>query len=436
MPLFGRKDKPAPPPAAPVRPPAAAVARPPPSPPQAALVAQPVQPAVARSAEPVPVQPAVAQPVAVQPAQAQPVPAPAPPQAQPIQAAVAPLPPPPSTAAPQRGDTVVSAGEFQIETGTPEVGAQTQMERMDNVERVLKGSELRIETLEKLTESIKTDINQIKDSITEIQGNMRELTSLYDLISSQVNPFIDSELAGKGIAPPGEEGKEGGAEFDALFEPTPEMGVGEKGEEVSIEGGAPQEGQVVEVIATQPGVAAQPGVMAPLLPVAPLAPSRVVRLTQIGSDSMCYISMVRWIEFMLAKVKREQIPGLLTYYVRIGWVSESIRSHVLDMIRGMRAGPGAPGAAAGAVSVEAPRDKEGDVVMAYSKEAFHGTAKPAEPGGKKPVEDDWKLAPEDHLKSLIFIERIRGSDIDKNKLQELEEDIKRLRGGLEGFFGL
>jgi flagellar protein FlaD len=315
------------------------------------------------------------------------------------------------------------------------------MERLDGVERTLEEAIRRIDTIDKFTEAVRNDINQVKESISHMEANMRELTSLYDLISSQVNPFIDMETAAKSAAAE-EAAKEEVPEFDALFEPTPELGAGE-GEFLPVEpGGLPSAGMPMgpEGLAMAPEVPplyalpGAPGVMAPQ------RPQRVARLTQIGSDSMCLIALMRWIEFILGRVKREQVPSLLGFYVRIGWISDGIKQHVMDVIRGIRFGPGAPvGGATGRTygSYEAPKDREGDVVMAYSKEAVGESAVPSEP--KKtavPPGDDWKLGPEDHLKTLIFIEKIRGSEVDKSKLEELERDVLNLRKGLDGFFGL
>jgi flagellar protein FlaD len=315
------------------------------------------------------------------------------------------------------------------------------MERLDGVERTLEEAIRRIDTIDKFTEAVRNDINQVKESISHMEANMRELTSLYDLISSQVNPFIDMETAAKGAAAE-EAAKEEVPEFDALFEPTPELAAGE-GEFLPVEPGA---------LPTAPMAPMPEGLaMAPEAPplyalpgapgaMAPPRPQRVARLTQIGSDSMCLIALMRWIEFMLGRVKREQVPSLLGFYVRIGWISDGIKQHVMDVIRGIRFGPGAPvGGATGRTygTYEAPKDREGDVVMAYSKEAVGEAAAPGEPK-KPPVPpgDDWKLGPEDHLKTLIFIEKIRGSEVDKSKLEELERDVLNLRKGLDGFFGL
>jgi flagellar protein FlaD len=333
---------------------------------------------------------------------------------------------------------------FQVTTAAPDLSSQSSMERLDGVERTLEEAIRRIDTIDKFTEAVRNDINQVKESISHMEANMRELTSLYDLISSQVNPFIDMESAAKQAGAAEDAAKEEAPEFDALFEPTPEM-PGAEGEFAPVEPGAmPPVSQQEAAIMPMPGMeqiqAQQMPGMAPV-GVSPPKPLRVARLTQIGSDSMCLIALMRWIEFMLSRVKREQVPSLMGFYVRIGWISDGIKQHAMDVIRGIRFGPSAPvGGATGRTyggGYEAPKDKEGDVVMAYSKEAVTEVAQPtAEKKSAVPPGEDWKLTPEDHLKTLIFIEKIRGTEVDKNKLEELERDVLNLRKGLDGFFGL
>ena len=353
---------------------------------------------------------------------------------------------PPAGQAPPPAAPMQRAGEsFQVVTAAPNLSSQSSMERLDGVERTLEEAIRRIDTIDKFTEAVRNDINQVKESISHMEANMRELTSLYDLISSQVNPFIDMESAAKAAGAAEEAAKEETPEFDALFEPTPAM-PGEEGEFTPVEPGAlPPVAQEPGAIMPMPGMEVMPGQMQMpgVMPTAMAAPKplRMARLTAIGSDSMCLIALMRWIEFMLTRVKREQVPSLLGFYVRIGWISDGIKQHVMDVIRGIRFGPGAPvGGATGRTysgGYETPKDKEGDVVMAYSKEAVTEVAQPtAEKKSAVPPGEDWKLTPEDHLKTLIFIERVRGTEVDKNKLEELERDVLNLRKGLDGFFGL
>ena len=83
------------------------------------------------------------------------------------------------------------------------------------------------------------------------------------------------------------------------------------------------------------------------------------------------------------------------------------------------------------------KDADGDVVMTYDKEDLHELARSkVKGGGKKGKYDTWKMSPEDHLKSLILIERIRGADLDKDALEDLERDVMNLKEGLEDFFAL
>ena len=322
-------------------------------------------------------------------------------------------------------------GDFQIVMGTGDVSSQSPLERLENVEKGVDEAIRRMEMQDRTGDSLQDEINTVKESLGRIEANMRELTSLYDLISSQVNPFIDVDLKGGG------EGASEVAEFDALFEPTPEVaGEGAEGGKLAVEGDAAATGTMMEGPDGYP-IMAPPEAIGSRRPAMGDRPLRIPRLTQIGADSTCLIALVRWIEFMQTRVRPDQIPALLSFYVRIGWVSPGIKTHVLDVMRGIRGGAGGKGGMggmdAGKARMEVPKDKEGDVVMAYGKEEVHDY-KPAE--AKRPLAEDWKLHVDDHLKTLVFIERIRGTEVDKERLEELEREIHSMRSGLEGFFGL
>jgi archaellum component FlaD/FlaE len=141
---------------------------------------------------------------------------------------------------------------------------------------------------------------------------------------------------------------------------------------------------------------------------------------------------------MLDKVPRKEIPNLLSFYVKIGWISTGIKAEVVDIIRGM-AGEEAeerPKKAKKKAKGGKGKDKDGDVVMTYDKEELHELARSKVSSGTLAKYDTWKMSPEDHLKSLILIERIRGTDLDKDALEDLERDVMNLKEGLEDFFAL
>lgn len=362
------------------------------------------------------------------------MPPPPPPAAQ--QAAAPPPPavaPPPAmapAAAPARGD-------MTLEGTAPMVRSQSGLERLDSVEQSLSDIVRRVDQLDKSTEDIRSDIARVRDSIASMEGDMRELTSLYDLISTQINPFIEAEMESRSsITAMEEEGEAGIPELDALFEPTPEIAAeGEDFDDIFGEA-EPGEGamfaEVEDVEEGEPMFAA----------VESVKPMRIARLTKVGDAPTCHIALLRWIEFMLDKMPRKEISNLLSFYVKIGWISTDIKSEVIGIIRGM-AGEDLEERPAKAKKQKKAKggkgkDKDGDVVMTYDKEDLHELARSdvSRGRGTEAKYDSWRMSPEDHLKSLILIERIRGAELDKEALEELERDVMNLKEGLEDFFAL
>jgi flagellar protein FlaD len=328
-----------------------------------------------------------------------------------------------------------AAGDVTLEGTAPMVRSQSGLERLDSVEQSLSDIVRRVDLLDKSTEDIRSDIARVRDSIASMEGDMRELTSLYDLISTQINPFIEAEMEARAsITAMEEEGEGGIPELDALFEPTPEISPEEDelgdlfAEEEPVEGAVFAE---VEEIEGEPFIAEVEA-----------KPKRIPRLTKVGDAPTCHIAMLRWIEFMLDKVPRREIPNLLSFYVKIGWISTGIKQEVVDVIRGV-AGEDLETTPAKAKKKKKKakggkgKDKDGDVVMTYDKEDLHELARTdVRRGRAEATYDTWKMSAEDHLKSLILIERIRGVELDKDELEDLERDVMRLKEGLEDFFAL
>jgi flagellar protein FlaD len=353
------------------------------------------------------------------------------------------VPPPPAYApapapalAPAPMPAPAYGGDMTLEGTAPMVRSQSGLERLDSVEQSLTDIVRRVDLLDKSTEDIRSDIARVRDSIASMEGDMRELTSLYDLISTQINPFIEAEMEARAsITAMEEEGDAGIPELDALFEPTPEIAAeGEDFGDIFAEEGDFGEGAMFAEVEEIPGEEA-------FVAEVTAVPKRIARLTKVGDAPTCHIAFLRWIEFMLDKVPRREVPNLLSFYIKIGWISQGIRHEVIDVIRGV----------AGEDAEEAPerrkakkkakgasgKDKDGDVVMTYDKEDLHELARTDVRTGRVDAKyGSWKMSAEDHLKSLILIERIRGVDLDKDALEDLERDVMMLKEGLEDFFAL
>jgi archaellum component FlaD/FlaE len=372
----------------------------------------------------------------VPPPEAAPPPPPPPPAGQPPEAAPPPAPAP--APMPAAAPAAVPARDMTLEGTAPMVRSQSGLERLDSVEQSLSDIVRRVDLLDKSTEDIRSDIARVRDSIASMEGDMRELTSLYDLISTQINPFIEAEMEARAsITAMEEEGEGGIPELDALFEPTPEIAA--EGEEFGDIFAEAEEGEEEAIFA--PFEEVPEGMEAPIEAVVEAVPKKIARLTKIGDAPTCHIALLRWIEFMLDTVPRRDISNLLSFYVKIGWISTGIKSEVIDIIRGV-AGEEAEEAPAKTKKRKGKRekakDKDGDVVMTYDKEELHELARTeVRRRGREGVKyDSWKMSPEDHLKSLILIERIRGVELNKEALEELERDVAMLKEGLDDFFAL
>ncbi len=118
----------------------------------------------------------------------------------------------------------------------------------------------------------------------------------------------------------------------------------------------------------------------PAPPSVPSAPSRQrVLLADVPEEAVSNAVMLKWVEFLLETVGHQNLPEVLDYYVDIGWISERVTMKLLAYASGM----------------VAPR----------------GRAKE-------------KLSTKDHLRSLLFIEKLRGKDFDQSKLTRLEREIE------------
>ena len=95
---------------------------------------------------------------------------------------------------------------------------------------------------------------------------------------------------------------------------------------------------------------------------------------------------MEWLEFLMELVGRNNLPDILSYYEELGWITEEVRLELMRYAEGI------------------------DFYM------------------EKP---DWKLNPDDHVKSVWFIENLAGIKVDKNKLSVIDRDIEKVRKGSE-----
>jgi len=267
--------------------------------------------------------------------------------------------------------------------------------------------------VEKITKAMKTqeasiELNRnaaadIKKEISQIHVNIKDLLAIYEYVSQQFNPFNEEptgETVPQAVPSVAED------ELEAMSEPEP---VSDMAQEVLV---APvtTTGPMAGMAAMGAPVAAQSEEPKPLLAMIPT------------NHHLTNVLVLRWMEFLLQRVRREHIPPLFDYYLSINWITEEVKHQLLAYIRG-----------------EVPD------IVAYDPEPeshFHDSADELEHDYKHQrhlnykVVDEWRLSADDHLKCYLFIQRIIGNTIDKNELNQIELEVRQIKGNLKSYYGL
>ncbi len=330
---------------------------------------------------------------------------------------------------------------------------ETNTKKIKDVENKLSKADVTLNMMQR-------DNDEIKKTVEKIDQSVLELLSLYEIVSNQVNPFVGDDLGsratierfdktekritemadmlvifknemdamGHKLSMPGIP-KEVGAKMqdvesklnafaDAmsmLHESLEQLNA--RTEELTAKAGTIDQ-NILELAETTSNISARVDELErkSLLPTAngPVlennsaswdrdeqAPEEArdcqkkslpfVRLENIRKDPTSVVVLLNWIEFLMERVGRNNLMDALDYYLDIGWISEDVRSEV----------------------------------MAYARGIDYYVEKPT-----------WRLLPEDHTKSLLFIERLCGRKIDRNMLSSIDREMSKVKHGLEELYGI
>ncbi len=119
------------------------------------------------------------------------------------------------------------------------------------------------------------------------------------------------------------------------------------------------------------------------------------RLEKIPDDVLSTMLAFKWLGFLIDKVGRQNLEKILEFYYGIGWISEDVLNTMMKYAEGVK-----------------PHVREPDW---------------------KPEE---KLTIRDHLVSLMFIERLRGTKITRDILDRVDRETRMIERMLEEVYGV
>jgi len=281
-------------------------------------------------------------------------------------------------------------------------GIEDVAAKLDDLNRKVDEFQGKLERHDSLIGSLQNELNELRRVNEEIQDNIKRLLDIYEVVSQRINPFIEMgerkelPISSETVIPseiPEETKKEEAFEETFFEEKTPEIFQ----PKVSKEERYQEKGEKEE----------EEKLRRPIL-------------THIKKDYYTIVLLMRWIEFLFERVKRDRITLLLDYYVDIGWISKEVKSEIMAYARG----------------------EIQDVTKYFPEEEIEaeietpaGTIKAPKPKIYKKVED-WRLSAEDHLKSLLFIMKIAGIEVNKDKLNSLEQEIEKFKKSLWEYHGV
>lgn len=122
-------------------------------------------------------------------------------------------------------------------------------------------------------------------------------------------------------------------------------------------------------------------------------PKRRAKLEVIGDDVVSLMVALRWLEFLLDNYGPENTLDILEYYESIGWISTTVKEQM----------------------------------MKFTK--MTGIIAPAQ---------EYKIKPtiQDHIVTMLFIEKLNGGEITRDLIEALERDFRLLKKGVDELYGI
>ncbi|HLH86728.1 MAG TPA: FlaD/FlaE family flagellar protein [Thermoplasmataceae archaeon] len=120
---------------------------------------------------------------------------------------------------------------------------------------------------------------------------------------------------------------------------------------------------------------------------------RKAKLETIGDDVLSLMVALRWLEFLLDNYGPENTADILDYYESIGWISSSVKEQMIKFTK------------------------------------MTGIISPVQ---------EYKVKPtiQDHIVTMLFIEKLNGGEISRDLIEALERDFRMLKKGVDELYGV
>ncbi len=188
----------------------------------------------------------------------------------------------------------------ETETTTP---APTGIPSVTSV--AVKEVEARINQLEGSVNMIKNTNKITADRLGNIEKNIEDLLSIYELVTNQINPFIDEQMKTQTVPIATKQ-----SETNVLKTQAKEIKAVQK--------------QSAQITSTQTAATNT-------------AYSGRVFLETLSSSNVDTVAdVIEWMKFLIMRVGHQGLERVLDYYVVVGWISENVKRELVTYSKGIR----------------------------------------------------------------------------------------------------
>ena len=120
---------------------------------------------------------------------------------------------------------------------------------------------------------------------------------------------------------------------------------------------------------------------------------KVNPLTEIPSDPESIIVLMKWLQYLIDKCGRANLGNILDYYVDIGWITQDAKMSLID----------------------------------YS----HGITD--DTNNQQATNNVTDLPSKDHIQSFIYIQKLKGKELDKHFIDRIDSELSRLTKKLDNY---
>ncbi len=123
------------------------------------------------------------------------------------------------------------------------------------------------------------------------------------------------------------------------------------------------------------------------------ASDQIDPLHELCNETEHIVVLMKWLQYLVDKTGKTQLPEILTYYVDIGWISDDVRLDMIDYAKGI-------------------------------------TDIQTKDGTKK---SSYELTTKDHIQSLLFIQKLKGQQLDERFISKIDREMQKMERSIDQY---